>query len=81
MYECIIGGGATGRGRGGGGDPQLHKNSQISNLTITSTRQQRSSMQSTVETVVLGHKLFFSTSMFGIGFWRNGNDIKNLIAE
>ena len=26
----------------------------------------------TVETVVLGHKFFFSTSMFGIGFWRNG---------
>ena len=26
----------------------------------------------TVETVVLGHSFFFSTSMFGIGFWRNG---------
>ena len=26
----------------------------------------------TVETVVLGHKIFFSTSMFGIVFGRNG---------
>ena len=25
----------------------------------------------TVQTVVLVHKFFFSTSMFGIGFWKN----------
>ena len=29
-------------------------------------------LEHTVETVVLVHKFFFSTSMFGIGFWRNG---------
>ena len=25
----------------------------------------------TVETMVLDHNFFFSTSMFGIGFWKN----------
>ena len=39
-------------------------------LTLLGTVQWQ--LAFTVEIVILEHKIFFSTSMFGISFWKNG---------